>query len=139
MMSGLPSPETGAEEMEAIARDEIARMPEELQAHLGNVVIRVEDFADREVLDSLGIPDPWNLSGLYQGVALPHQSALDVRQEMDMIFLYRRPILAESATTGVALETLVRHVLVHEVGHHFGFSDEDMHRLEDDAARAGDD
>ncbi len=133
MTNGMPD----AEAMEAIARDEIARMPEAMRAHLENVVVRVEDFAHPEVLADMGIADKWNLSGLYQGIALPLQSALDVRQDMDMIFLYRKPILAESADTGVPVETLVRHVLVHEVGHHFGFSDEDMHRIEHAAARTG--
>lgn len=129
IIGGAPS----ADVIEAIARDEIARMPAELQAHLKNVVVRVAEFADDEVLRAMGIADPFHLSGLYQGVSLPLQSAMDVRQEMDMIFLYRRPILEEWAATGVDLEALVRHIIVHEVGHHFGFSDDDMHRIENAA------
>lgn len=119
-----------AGQIEAIARDEISRMPEQMRAHLENVVVRVQDFADEETLRIMGIRNPFELSGLYQGIAVPLQSAMDVRQEMDMIFLYRRPILDEWSSTDVGLEELVRHIIVHEVGHHFGFSDDDMHRIE---------
>jgi predicted Zn-dependent protease with MMP-like domain len=119
-----------AAEIERLAEAAIARMPEEFRRHLAGVVLRVDDFAEEEVLDQLGIEDPFDLSGLYTGRPIREQSSMLSGELPAMIHLYRRPLLDEWAETGVSLEELVTHVIVHEVGHHFGFSDDDMHAIE---------
>lgn len=117
--------------IERLADAAIARLPEVFRAHLKDVVLRIEDFADEDVLKELGIEDPFELSGLYSGRPVGEQSSMLSGELPAMIHLYRRPLLDEWAETGVSLEELVTHVIVHEVGHHFGFSDEDMHAIED--------
>ena len=119
--------------IEAIARDALARLPADFRAHLGDVVLIVEDFADDETLRSLGIESPFDLTGVYHGRPVGEKSSFDVAPSPDRIHLYRRAILDEWCETGVGLDALVRHVLIHEVGHHFGLSDADMHALEDAA------
>jgi predicted Zn-dependent protease with MMP-like domain len=121
------------EQIEALALAALERLPAAFRAHLGDVVIRVEEFADDATLDEMGIDDPFDLTGLYRGRPLGDKSSSDSGALPDMIHLYRRPILDEWVETGVGLEALVTHVLVHEVGHHFGLSDADMHALEDAA------
>lgn len=116
--------------IEAIARDTLARLPEPFRQYLGDIVLRVEEFADDETLDALGIDDPFDLSGLYTGHPVGEKSVQDSGSLPDMIHLYRRPLLDEWAEGGETLEALVSHVLIHEVGHHFGLSDADMHALE---------
>lgn len=116
--------------IETIARDVLARLPSAFAVHLDDVVLRVEEFAEEDVLDQLGIDDPFGLTGLYQGRPVGEKSSTDSGALPDMIFLYRRALLDEWVETGVALEALVAHVVIHEVGHHFGLSDEDMHALE---------
>jgi predicted Zn-dependent protease with MMP-like domain len=123
-----------AERIEAIARDTIARLPGQFRAHLGAVVLLVEDWADDETLDALEIDDPYDLTGLYHGRPVGERSSLDSGTLPDRIHLYRRAILDEWVATGVDLAELVRHVTVHEIGHHFGLSDADMHALEDEVA-----
>lgn len=113
-----------------LARAAMARLPEAFRHYLGGVVLRVEEFADEETLDALGLEDPFQLSGLYRGRPVGEKSMGDSGALPDMIFLYRRALLDEWADSGETLEALVTHVLVHEVGHHFGLSDEDMHALE---------
>ena len=98
-----------------------------------DVVVRVEDFATDDVLASLGIEDPIDLMGLYHGVSLDRRSFSDLPQQPDMVFLYRRAILDYWADSDEALGDIITHVLVHEIGHHFGFSDEDMHTIESEA------
>lgn len=94
-------------------------------------MFRIEDFADDETLDALGIADPFELTGLYQGVDITRRSVLDLVPERAVITLYRRPILDEWAERGdLTLGELVAHVLVHEIGHHFGLSDADIERIE---------
>jgi predicted Zn-dependent protease with MMP-like domain len=127
-----PSPDAAA--IDAMARATMARLPEPFRLHLGDVVLRVEEFADEATLDELGIDDPFALSGLYRGRPVGLKSVEDSGALPDMIHLYRRPILDEWAETGVTLEALVAHVLIHEVGHHFGLSDDDMHALEASAS-----
>lgn len=122
------APDTQA--IEAMARGAIARLPEAFRRHLADVVLRVEEFADEATLDEMAIDDPFALSGLYRGRPVGVKSVEDWGTLPDMIFLYRRPILDEWAESEVALEALVVHVLIHEVGHHFGLSDADMHALE---------
>lgn len=119
--------------IETLALAALERLPANFRAHLGDVVIRVVDFADDETLDRMGIENPFDLTGLYSGRPLSEKSSMESGALPDMIHLYRRPILDEWTETGVALEALVTHVLVHEVGHHFGLSDDDMHALEDSA------
>lgn len=123
----------GPEVFEALALAALERLPAEFRAYLGDVVLRIEEFADDDVLAELGIDNPYELTGLYSGRPLGDKSSMESGALPDMIFLYRRPLIEEWAETGVALEALVTHVLVHEVGHHFGLSDDDMHALEDAA------
>jgi predicted Zn-dependent protease with MMP-like domain len=117
-------------EIEALAEHALATVPQPLKRHLGPVVIRVEEFPDEETEAEMGLDSPFDILGLYRGVALPHKSVSDPRPDLDMIFLYRRPILDCWCETAEDLAGLVRHVLIHEIGHHFGFSDEDMERIE---------
>jgi predicted Zn-dependent protease with MMP-like domain len=119
--------------IERLAEAAIAALPEHFRRHLDGVVLRVDEFADDEVLAGFGIEDPFELSGLYTGRPVGEQSSMLSGELPAMIHLYRRPLLDEWAETGVSLEELVTHVIVHEAGHHFGFSDEDMHALEDAA------
>ena len=118
---------------ERLAEAAIARLPETFRRHLVNVVLRVDDFADDDVLAALGIEDPFDLSGLYSGRSLDKQDSWTLGELPPMIHLYRRPLLDEWAESGASLEELITHVVVHEVGHHFGFSDADMHAIEDEA------
>ena len=120
-----------AAEIEAIARASLERLPEPFAAHLRDVVLTVEDFADEETLAAMGIEDAFDLSGLYHGLPIGQKSVELSGALPDRIFLYRRAILDEWAADGESLEHLVHHILVHEVGHHFGLSDADMHALED--------
>ncbi|MGK6354070.1 metallopeptidase family protein [Sphingomonas sp. DT-207] len=122
-----------AEDIERLARAALARIPEPFASHLADVVLIVEDFADDETLDAMGIEDPFDLTGLYHGRPIGEKSSFDSGALPDRIHLYRRAILDEWAATGVSLEALVSHIVVHEVGHHFGLSDDDMHALEDSA------
>jgi predicted Zn-dependent protease with MMP-like domain len=119
-----------ADRIETLARAAIARLPEAFRRHLDGVVLRVEEFADDAMLEELGIDNPFELSGLYTGRPIGQKSVSDYGSLPDMIHLFRRAILDEWIETGVSLEALVAHVLIHEVGHHFGLSDEDMHALE---------
>ena len=121
----------GAEAIEAIARATIAKLPPEFVEHLGNVVLHVEELADDKTLDEMGIEDPFDLTGLYSGLPIGSKSVDHSGTMPDMIHLYRRAILDEWVDTGVSLEALVAHVVIHEIGHHFGLSDDDMHRLEE--------
>lgn len=126
-----PPPDMDA--IEAMARAALDRLPDAFRRHLGSVVLRVEEFAEEEVLAEMGIDDPFALSGLYRGRPVGMKSVEDTGALPDMIHLYRRAILDEWAEGSEALETLVAHILIHEVGHHFGLSDQDMHALEDAA------
>jgi predicted Zn-dependent protease with MMP-like domain len=122
-----------AAEIERLAEAAIARLPDPFRQHLDGVVLRIEEFGDDEVLAQFGIEDPFELSGLYTGRPIGEQSSMLSGELPAMIHLYRRPLLDEWAETGVSLEELVTHVIVHEVGHHFGFSDEEMHAIEESA------
>jgi len=117
-------------DFEALAAAAYARLPDEFREKSSDLLIRVEDFATDDVLESLGIGNAFELLGLYHGVSLNHKSVMDLPRQPDMVFLYRRPILEEWAESGEALGDLITHVLVHEIGHHFGFSDADMERIE---------
>jgi predicted Zn-dependent protease with MMP-like domain len=118
-------------EFEAAARAVLARLPEMFARELSAVVLRIEEFATDDQLESLGIEDPWELTGLYEGVALTERSQWDSDGLPPVITLFRQPLIAEMQETGVTFTALVRHVVIHEAGHHFGLSDEDMHALEE--------
>jgi predicted Zn-dependent protease with MMP-like domain len=116
------------EQMAAAAWD---RLPGEFRKMCGDLIIRIEDFALDEVLDEMDIESPFDLMGLYQGVSLDKKSVADVPRDPDMVFLYRRAILDYWADGDDTLSEIVTHVLVHEIGHHFGFSDADMEEIEE--------
>jgi predicted Zn-dependent protease with MMP-like domain len=125
----LPNP--SAAEFEQTARAVLRRLPEPFRAHLDDVVLRIDEFASAEQLAAVGMEDRWDLTGLYEGIALPEQSQWDHERMPPVISLFRQPLLAEMRETGVGFAELVRHVVIHEAGHHFGLSDEDMHALEE--------
>jgi len=119
------------DDVAAIAEAAFRALPAVFRSQVGEVVFRIDDFASDEVLDELGIADPFELTGLYQGLDLGRRSVLDPAPQPSMIFLYRRPILDEWAAHGeITLEELVTHVLVHEIGHHFGLSDAQIEAIE---------
>jgi len=122
-------------DFERLAAAAWERLPAEFRNLCRDLVIRVEEFATDEVLDELGIADPFELMGLYQGVSLDRKSVMDPPREPDMVFLYRRALLDYWAGGEETLGHLVTHVLVHEIGHHFGFSDADMEAIEAQAGR----
>ena len=118
------------DEIEAIARAALKALPEPFASKLQHVVLQVDDLAEEALLEELGIDHPLDLTGVYEGVPL-HERSVDTQGTMpDRIRLFRRAILDEWIEDGEELEHLVRHVLIHEAGHHFGFSDADMHALE---------
>jgi acetylglutamate kinase len=119
-----------ADHIVALAERALAAIPERLARQLSGVGITVEDMADDETLDELGIDDAWELTGLYRGTPIGSRSFDDVVRLPDMIVLYREPILLEWIEAGEDLFRLVRNVLVHEVAHHFGFTDAEIEALE---------
>lgn len=122
-----------AADIEAIARRTLERLPSPFAESLGDIVLFIEEVADPDTAGRVGLRHPMQLSGLYEGVPLNHQSVQMSGTMPERITLYRRPILAEWQSTRFSLEQLVSHIVIHEVGHHFGFSDDDMHALEDGA------
>lgn len=119
-----------AADIERIADREYGRIPAVLRERVDAVMIRVDEFPSDEVQEEMALESPFDLLGLYQGVSLDQQGIGDVRHDVDMIFLYRRPLLDYWIETGDSLEDIVRNVLIHEIGHHFGLSDDDMERIE---------
>ena len=116
-----------------LAEDAYAGLPEAFRRAAGRIVIHVQDLADRDVLQELNIVNPMHLTGLYQGIPLIHDSVTHPSPEAPRIFLYRKPLLAELETRpDVELMELIEHVVIHELGHHFGWSDEEMHDLLDE-------
>ena len=115
-----------------MAHASIARLPDAFRRHLEGVVVRVPDFATPEQLEAVGLSDPWELSGLYEGNPVSEHSIWESGTMPAIISLFRKPLLAEWRATGVRLPDLVHHVVVHEAGHHFGLSDDAMHAIEDD-------
>jgi predicted Zn-dependent protease with MMP-like domain len=130
IMTPPTSTAPSAADIEQIADQEYGRIPSVLRERVDAVIIRVEEFPSEDVQAEMGLESPFELLGLYQGVSLGESGVGDVRHDVDMIFLYRRPLLDYWVETGEALEDIVRHVLIHEIGHHFGLSDEDMERIE---------
>lgn len=119
-----------AADFEAAAQAVLDRLPARFRPSLADVVLRVAEFATPEQLRAVGMDDRWQLTGLYEGVALPDRSQWDYEVMPPVISLFRQPLLAEMAETGVSFAALVHHVVIHEAGHHFGLSDADMHALE---------
>jgi len=129
---GLAAP--SLEQMEAIALEAYAALPEKFRALCEGIVIRVDDFPSEEVLEDMRAQTEFDLLGLFQGVGLPFRSESAPEQMPNMIWLYRRPILDYWAEHDDTLGEIITHVLVHEIGHHFGLSDEDMLAIEESAA-----
>jgi predicted Zn-dependent protease with MMP-like domain len=121
-----PDPDT----FESLARKAIAALPSPFREHLEGIRVGIEEFADAETLDALGISDPWDLTGLYHGRPMSEQSVWVSGELPPVILLFRQPLLEEWRATGVDLAELVTHVVIHEVGHHFGLSDEEMEAIE---------
>ena len=131
-MDWSTAPAPSLDDFARLAEQALALVPPALRGRCGDIILRVADFPDQEMLDALGLEDPFELTGVYQGVDLTQKTSFDPAPEPDMVVLYRRPILDEWAEEGdIPLGELVTHVLIHEIGHHFGFSDEDMHRLQE--------
>lgn len=122
-----PPPSAG--EIEEMGRRILASLPAEFLIRCSNVALRVEEFADEETLLEMGIEDPFELAGLYRGVPLTERGHADPT-DLDIVFLYRRAILDWWAEEDVSLEILIRHLVVHEIGHHFGYSDAEMEAVE---------
>jgi len=117
-------------ELEAMAHDILGRLPVTFRARCEGVILRVDDFPSDDVLDEMNADSEFDLLGLFQGIGLPFRSEQDVAQLPNMIWLYRRPILDYWAEHDETLGQIVRHVLIHEIGHHFGLSDRDMAKIE---------
>ncbi len=124
---GAPTPA----DFEQTARAVLAGLPPEFRDPLRDAVLTIGEFARPEQLASVGIADRWNLTGLFEGIPLTERSSWSSGDMPPVISLFRQPLLLEMKQTGVGFEELVRHVVIHEAGHHFGFSDDDMHALED--------
>lgn len=120
-----------ATEIEEIARAAMAGLPPPFAEHLHHIVLQVDELADEELLTELGIDHPLDLTGVYEGIPIGERSVETSGTMPDRVRLFRRAILDEWIEDGEDFEHLVRHILIHEVGHHFGLSDEDMHRLEE--------
>ncbi len=121
------------EDFETVAQEVLDGLPEQFRTELGNVTIQVVDFADADTLRAMHIRNPYDLLGLYHGVGLPYKSVSAPVSLPDRIFLYRIPILNFADRNGEAVDRVIRHVLIHEIGHHFGFSDASMSVVESGA------
>ncbi len=119
-----------AADIEALARDALEDIPADLRRRVQGIAILVEEFPDAETERAMGLKSPFELLGLYHGVSLDQKSVIDAPEDVDRVFLYRRPLLDYWCETGETLEAIVRNTLVHEIGHHFGLSDDDMEALE---------
>jgi predicted Zn-dependent protease with MMP-like domain len=122
-----------AEAIDAIAKRTLSALPSPFRESLDDIVLVVEEVTDESTARRLGLRNPMQLSGLYQGIPLNKQSVSQSGALPERVTLYRRPILAEWQSTSFSLEQIVSHIVIHEIGHHFGFSDDDMHALERDA------
>ncbi len=119
--------ETSLAEFERIARETVEALPDPFRRGAAEVALRVEDWPPKPVLDDLGMADPWELTGLYEGTPMTEKSVYDQPLAPDTVWLFRQPILAEWRARGdVSLERLVAHVTIHEFAHHFGWSDADI-------------
>lgn len=117
-------------DLETLAEQALATIPAELRAHVQNVVIHVEEVPDEATEQQMDLESPFDLLGLYRGKMLTERSVVDPASLPDMIYLYRLPILLHWCESNEQLGDLIRHVLIHEIGHYFGYSDDDMERIE---------
>jgi predicted Zn-dependent protease with MMP-like domain len=122
-----------ASAIEALAYRAFEGIPKTLRDQVEGVAIRVVDLPDWRTCVDLGLKSPYNLLGLYHGLPIDRRSIFDIRQSVDMIFLYRLPLLEYTEATGEELFDVVRHVLIHEIGHHFGFTDAEMEAIQAEA------
>lgn len=129
-MTRIPDKAPSLDDLQQLAEQALGTIPPELLGHVTNLVVRVDEFPDDETIEAMDLESPFDLLGLYRGVSLDRRSVLDSGTEPDMVFLYRRPLLDYWCETGEGLAHLVRHVMIHEIGHHFGFSDDDMDAIE---------
>ncbi|MGI9506093.1 MAG: metallopeptidase family protein [Geminicoccaceae bacterium] len=124
-------PPPSIDDFERIAKEVFAGLPETFTQHLGGVIIRVEDFPDAETEKAMALESPYDLLGLYFGVPVGHEHGFHLPPEQpDMIFLYRKPLLAYWCDHDFSLAAIIENTLIHEIGHHFGLSDDDMDRIE---------
>ncbi|MDA0238631.1 MAG: metallopeptidase family protein [Proteobacteria bacterium] len=130
-MTAIQGAPPSLDDLKALAEDAFRTIPAELRQHVENIVFQIQDFPDRQMCIDLGLESPFDLLGLYSGVSIDQESVTGTPEDLNRIFLFRRPILDYWCETGEVLATIIRHVLIHEVGHHFGFSDEDMERIEE--------
>ncbi len=126
----LTSQPQSLEDFEAVAQTVWDGLPNEFREVVGNLAIQIEDFARQDTLSAMHIRSRYGLLGLYHGVGLPFKSVSSIPYGPDMIFLYRIPILAYAQAENLPVAEVIRHVLIHEIGHHFGFSDDDMEAIE---------
>ena len=119
-----------AADIEALARDALEDIPADLRRRVQGIAILVEEFPDQATERAMRLESPFELLGLYHGVSLDHKSVSDAPEDVDRVFLYRRPLLDYWCEPGETLEAIVRNTLIHEIGHHFGLSDDDMETLE---------
>lgn len=132
MHDPLATPAPSLADFEALARRAFAALPVEVRRACAELLVRVDDFAPDDVLDEMEVADPYELTGLYEGIALTERSVMQQPTRPDTVWLYRRPILEEWIDRGdVALDRLVLHVLVHEIAHHLGWSDDDIREVDD--------
>jgi len=125
-----PTTPPSLEDLMEMAEDALGAIPAPLREMVRGAAIVVDEVPDDDIVAELGLDSPWELTGLYRGTPLTRKSAMDAPGEPDTILLYREPILLEWIETGEDLFRLVRNVLIHEIGHHFGLSDDDIERLE---------
>jgi predicted Zn-dependent protease with MMP-like domain len=117
--------------IEQMAHEAVVALPEPYRAAATKIILRIEDFAPEDVLEAMDLHDPFELTGLYDGIPLTEKSVMDQQIQPDMIWLFRRPILDEWADRGnVSLQEMVTHVMVHELAHHFGWSDEEIAQID---------
>lgn len=131
MQEPFGEPPTAAD-IHAMAKRALDGIPQGLRRHMRDVVILIEEFPDAETEAEMDLESPFDLLGLYHGISLDRKSVSDAPDDVDRILLYRRALLDCWCETGEDLEALIRNTLIHEVGHHFGFSDDDMDHLESD-------
>ncbi len=124
----LTAPTT--EDIDTLARETFERLPKKFRERCGEIIFRVEDFPDDDVVEEMELETQYDILGLFQGVGITEQQESDPQREPNIVFLYRRPILDEWSDSEITLGDIVTHVLIHEIGHHFGFSDADMERIE---------
>lgn len=129
--SWAPMHAPSLEDFEAMAEEALRALPETFQAMCGHVIVRIEDFPDEEVMEAMDLETPFDLLGLFHGQGLTESGAMpETGQSPNLIWLYRRPILDYWAENTETLGAVITHVLVHEIGHHFGLSDDDMEKIE---------